>query len=140
MALTSFRDTYKIQHAVNNPDVVSIDQNDSIEIVLVQHPINGSMIFDSFVITRDPPDTSPHAAVWSNATNVAYDPVRDQITGSIWTLGPPTGGGPRLYVERAFCMSLDGDPTLRTQRLHCYVGIGGTGGDPDDGSWAGDVN
>jgi hypothetical protein len=137
MALTSFQDTYTIQHAVSNPDVVAIDQNDSIEIVLVPHPVTGTMIFDSFVVT---PGTSPHTTVWSNATNVAYDPVRDQITGSIWTLGPPNGTGTRGYCERVFCMSLDGDPTLRAQRLHCYVGIGGTGGDPDDGSWAGDVN
>jgi hypothetical protein len=137
VALTDFQGNYTIQHAVSNPDVVSIDQNDSIEIVFVSHPITGNPVLHSFVIT---PITSPHVSTWKNATNLAYDAVHDQITGTIWNQGPLDINNNPTYVERTFCMSLDGDPTLRVQRLHCYVGPGSSGNDPDDGSWAGDVD
>lgn len=137
MALTDFEDTYTILHDVDYPDVVSINKNDSIQIILVPHPVTGNPTLDSFEIT---PVTSPHVDTWKNATDLAYDPVSDQITGKIWNLGPPDSNNVRHYVERAFCMTLDGNPTLRQQRLHCYVGLGSTGSDPDDGSWAGDVN
>jgi len=137
MALTDFEDTYKILHDVDYPDVVSIDKDDSIQIILVPHPLTGNPTLDSFEVTST---NSLHVDTWKNATDLAYDPVSDRITGKICNLGPPDPNSERHYVERAFCMTLDGDPSLRMRRLHCYVSVSGSGGDPDDGSWAGDVN
>jgi hypothetical protein len=139
MALLTFMGSYTVAHDVTNPEVVAIDQGDTMTIVLTDHPVTGAKLVDGLAIT---PLSSPHVDTWKNAANVAYDAVHDQITGTIVTLGPPDINNNPTYRERAFCMTLTGHPQVRANTLHCYVSesLSGGGTDPDDGSWAGDVN
>lgn len=139
MALTTFEGSYTVHHTVVNPDAVCIEEGDTMAILLKDHPITGSRTFDKLQLTSD---NNTYFLTWKNATNVAYDPAHDQIVGTIFTLGPPDINNNPTYIERAFCMSLAGDPTARAATLNCYVSASITGGspDPDDGSWSGDVN
>lgn len=139
MALSTFEGSYTINHVVVNPDVVCVEQYDTMAIVLKDHPITGNKVFDKFELTTGNAD---YFATWKNAANVAYDAVHDQIVGTIVTLGPLDPNNDPTYIERAFCMSRAGDPSARVSVVNCYVSesLLGGGTDPDDGSWAGDVN
>lgn len=139
MALTTFEHSYTISHTIVNPDAVCVEEGDVMEIVLKDHPTTGSRIFDKLQLTSN---NNTYYLTWKNATNVAYDLAHDQIVGTIFTLGPPDINNNPTYIERAFCMSLAGDPGERANVLSCYVSASVTGGspDPDDGSWSGDVN
>jgi len=139
MALTSFEGSYTINHDVEKPEVVCLDSGDTLEVKLQLHPITGEKIFDEFELTTS---TNAHFIVWKNATNVCYDIVHDQIVGTIFSPGPPDLENNPTYIERAFCMTLSGNPYARPNVLNCYISASVTGGspDPDDGSWSGDVN
>jgi hypothetical protein len=138
MALTAFANTYTINHAITNPEIVAANQGDTMQVLLGTHPITSQPVVSSLTLdsTADPANET----IWANAVNVAYNPVHDQITGNIFTLGP-VEDNEQTYILRNFCMSLEGTPNSRNQHLHVYVseGIYG-GGDPDDGSWTGDTN
>ena len=139
MALTTFEGSYTIAHTIVNPDAVCVEQDDIMTVVLKDHPTTGSRIFDKLDLDTD---NNAYFVVWKNATNVSYDAVHDQLTGNIYTPGPPDINNDPTYIERAFCLSLSGDPSSRANTLNCYVSASVSGGnpDPDDGSWAGDVN
>lgn len=139
MALSTFEGSYTINHAVVNEHVVCVEYSDTMAIVLKNHPVTNKKVFDRFELTTNNTD---YETTWNNAANVAYDAAHDQIVGTIVTLGPPDSNNDPTYIERAFCMSLAGDPSARTAVLNCYVSesLLGGGPDPDDGSWAGDVN
>lgn len=139
MALTTFEHSYTITSASPNADAICVEEGDVMQIVLKDHPTTGSRTFDKLQLTSN---NNTYYQTWKNATNVAYDLAHDQIVGTIFTLGPPDINNNPTYIERAFCMSLAGDPGERGNRLNCYVSASVTGGspDPDDGSWSGDVN
>lgn len=143
MALTAFANkSFKINHTVSYSSIVCAEQYDEMEIVLVDNPLTGKKVLDSVALTSTNP-ASEYVDVWKNATGLVYDAVRDQITGFIVTKAEYDAPNNRyVYVDRMFCMSLSGDPGERLTRLNCYVSkrltAGGT--DPDDGSWAGDVD
>ncbi len=143
MALTTFANkNFKINHAVGYPTIVCAEQNDVMEVVLVDNPLTGKKVLDSVKLTSPNP-ASEYVDVWKNATGLVYDAVRDQVTGFIVTKAEYDAPNNRyIYVDRMFCMSLPGNPDERITRLNCYVSkrltAGGT--DPDDGSWAGDVD
>jgi len=143
MALTTFANKiFKINHAVGYPMIVCAEQYDEVEIVLVDNPLTGKKVLDSIKLTSTNA-ASEYVDVWKNATGLAYDVLLDQITGFIVTKAEfDAPNNKYLYVDRKFCMSLSGDPGELLTRLNCYVSkrltSGGT--DPDDGSWAGDVD
>jgi hypothetical protein len=139
MALTSFEGSYLVKHDVDKPEVVCLDSGNTMEIKLKIHPMTGEKVFDKFELTTN---TNAHFIVWKNAANVCYDIVHDQIVGTIFSPGPLDPNNNPTYIERAFCMTLAGNPYTRPDVLNCYVSASVTGGgsDPDDGSWSGDVN
>jgi hypothetical protein len=139
MALTTFETSYTISHTIVNPDAVCVEQGDVMTVVLADHPITGSRVFDDLELTTS---NNAYYLVWKNATGVSYLAEFDQITGTIYTPGPPDINNDPTYIERKFCMSLCGDPATRANKLNCYVSASVSGGspDPDDGSWAGDVD
>lgn len=139
MALTSFEAVYTIGHPIDYPDIVAANSGDAITIVLKNHPVSGARVFDRFEFSSSTP---AYVSAWENAANVAYTAVYDQITGTILTPGPYDQNNNPTYVERAFSMTLTGTPTDRMRKLHVYVSesIFGGGGDPDDGSWTGDID
>jgi hypothetical protein len=139
MALSTFQGSYTINHSILNPDSVCIEEGDTMQVVLKDHPVTGVKMFDKFELQTS---NNPYYVAWKNATNVAYDTAHDQLVGTIFTPGPPDLENNPTYIERAFCMSLAGDPAARPNMLNCYVSPSVTGGspDPDDGSWAGDVD
>ena len=138
MALTSFAlSNFVVNHTVDYPDIVCVEQGDSMNIVLADHPISGQKYIDALELTSS---NSAYVSAWANAVSVAYNATYDQITGVVYAPGPPVGGEDS-YIARNFCMNLQGTPNSRSQHLHVYVGtsLGGGGGDPDDGSWTGDT-
>lgn len=141
MALSSFsipnNNTYLINHQVDYPEIVCVEQDDSFTITLATHPISGQQYISALTLASD---NSTYVNTWANAVNVAYDATYDQITGMLYTPGPEVNGED-TYITRNFCMSLQGTPNSRSHHLHVYVGpsLGGGGGDPDDGSWTGDT-
>ncbi|WP_386068791.1 hypothetical protein ACFJIW_02595 [Tahibacter sp. UC22_41] len=141
MALTSFENNvYKIKHTVDYPEIVCVEYEDTMEIVLKVHPLTGNKVIDKLELTSN---NSDYVVIWKNATGLTYDPIHDQITGFIVTKDLPDPITNEItYHDRAFCMNLTGKPSERTLRLHCFVSksLTGGGGDPDDGSWAGDVD
>lgn len=138
MALTAFEsNNYVVNHAIDFPDIVCVLEGDTMVVELDLHPVTSQKILKKLALT------SPNAAyvsVWKNATNVAYSPVYDQITGLLYAPGP-LENNVQTYIQRHFCMSLQGTPGERSHHLHVYVGasVSGGGGDPDDGSWTGDT-
>lgn len=139
MALTTFEGSYTINHEITNPDAVCVEQGDTIEVVLKDHPITGDRVFDKLQLTSS---NNAYSLTWANAANVAYDSAHDLIAGTIFTPGPPDINNNPTYIQRAFCLSLGGAPAARASTLNCYVSASVTGSspDPDDGSWAGDVD
>ena len=139
MALTTFQGNYTITHSILNPDAVCIEQGDVMQILLKDHPVTGVKMFDKFDLQTG---NLPYEIAWKNATNVAYDAAHDQLVGTIFMPGPLDPEDKPTFIERAFCMSLAGDPSQRANTLNCYVSPSVTGAspDPDDGSWAGDVD
>lgn len=139
MALTSFEHSYTINHEVDLPNIVAANEGDGITIVLKNHPVSGARVFDRFEFSSS---TQAYVDAWENAANVAYTALYDQLTGTILTPGPPDQNNDPTFIERAFSMTLSGTPSDRHRKLHVYVSesVFGGGGDPDDGSWTGDIN
>ncbi|WP_257388962.1 hypothetical protein [Tahibacter caeni] len=141
MPLTSFENNiYRINHTIDYPEIVCVEYEDTMEVVLAVDPVTSEKVIDELKLTSN---NSDYVSVWKNATGVTFDPLHDQITGNIMTPDPPDPVTNEIaYHNRAFCLSLTGNPTQRTSTIHCFISktIGGGGGDPDDGSWAGDVD
>lgn len=138
MALTTFGlNTYVVNHSIEFPDIVCVEEEDSMQIELEDHPVTGQKVIKKLALTSA---NAAYVSAWKNATNVAYSPVYDQITGLLYAPGP-LENNEQTYIQRHFCMGLQGTPGERSHHLHVYVGssVSGGGGDPDDGSWTGDT-
>jgi hypothetical protein len=139
MALSEYElKTFVVHHSTDYPEIVAADEDDSMTIELDTLPVSGEKYIKKLNMDST---NSDRENVWKNAVNVAYNAAYDNITGTIFTLGPIVEEV-QTYVERTFCMSLTGEPSQRGSYLHVYVSapVGGGGGDPEDGSWTGDTN